>query len=120
MREGYNTYYSDETVYFISYVRLPENIPAALFNGYVGLGLVINYKTGVIEDNSCTLITDVAKNFLKDIIMGYNIYENDGIEPLIDKIKIRFHGASQKCLTAILRDVYKKFCKWKCENISKY
>jgi len=116
MQESYNKFYSDDTVYFISYVRLPENIPAALFNGYVGLGLVINYKTGAIEDNSCTLITDEAKYFLKDIIKGYNIYENDGIEPLIDVIKTRFHGASQKCLAAILRDVYKKFCKWKIDN----
>nr|WP_312578255.1 DUF3870 domain-containing protein [Sedimentibacter sp.] len=116
MREGFKTHYSEETVYFISYVRLPENIPASLFNGYVGVGLVINYKTGIIEDNSCTLVTAVAKKFLNDLIIGYNIYENDGIEPLIGVIKTRFNGASQKCVAAILRDVYKKFCRWKVEN----
>jgi uncharacterized protein DUF3870 len=116
MQENYDTYYSEDTVYFISYVRLPENIPAALFNGYIGVGLIINYKTGIIEDNSCTLVTDEAKKFLKDIIKGYNIYENGGIELLIDKIKTRFYDASQKCISAILRDVYKKFCKWKVDN----
>ncbi|WP_326908342.1 DUF3870 domain-containing protein [Sedimentibacter sp. MB31-C6] len=116
MREGYKTNYNDNTVYFISYARLPENIPAALFNGYVGLGLVINYETGIIEDNSCTLVTKEAKKFLNDLIIGYNIYENDGVEPLINEIKSRFHGASQKSLCAILRDGYKKFCKWKIEN----
>lgn len=117
MREGFGINYSDETVYLISYVRLPENIPASLFNGYVGIGLVINYKTGVIEDNSCTLVTKVARNFLNDLIIGYNIYENDGIEPLVDIIKKRFNGASQKCIIAILRDVHKKFLKWKKENV---
>jgi hypothetical protein len=61
-------------------------------------------------------VTREAKIFLKDIIRGYNIYENNGIEPLIDKLKSRFYGASQKCIAAILRDVYKKFCKWKIEN----
>ncbi len=116
MLEEFNKNYSDETVYISSYVRLPENIPSALYNGHIDIGLVINYKTGIIEDNGCTLVTKVARNFLNDLIIGYNFYENDGVEPLVDIIKQRFNGASQKCIIAILRDIYKKFIKWKTDN----
>lgn len=108
--------YSDDTIYISSYVRLPENIPSALYNGQVDIGLIINYKTGIIEDNSCTLVTSVARKFISDLIVGYNLYENDGVEPLVEVIKYRFNGASQKCIIAVLRDIYKKFLKWKVDN----
>lgn len=108
--------YSDETVYISSYIRLPENIPSALYNGHLDIGLIINYKTGVIEDNSCTLVTLATRNYLNDLIKDYNFYENDGVEPLVSVIKYRFQGSSQKCIIAVLRDIYKKFVKWKLDN----
>lgn len=107
--------YNKETVYVISYAKLPENTSAKAVHNMVGLGLVINYVTGVIEDNSCTLLTDEAKDFLKDIIKGYNLYEN-GIDPLIEEVRNRFHGSSQKSICVILKDNHNKFLKWKEEN----
>lgn len=112
--------YSNETVYISSYVRLPENIPSALYNGHIDIGLIINYKTGVIEDNSNTLLTESTRYFLSDLINGYNLYDNDGVEVLVDVIKLRFNGSSQKCIIALLRDIYKKFLKWKDDNNIKW
>ncbi len=109
--------YSKETVYFIAYSRLPENIPAYTMNGQVGIGLVINYKTGVIEDTSCTLITSEARQFLKEIIKGYNIFENDGIDSLLVEVKKRFHGYSQRSVCVILKEVYNRYKKWELENL---
>lgn len=86
--------YRDETVYFISYAKLPDNMTAGLMHKIVGLGMVINYKTGIIEDISCTLMTTVAKQFLEDVLIGHNLHEN-GIDSLLDKIRFRFHGNSQ-------------------------
>lgn len=116
MREEKPNRYSNETVYISSYVRLPENIPSAHYNGQIDIGLIINYKTGIIEDNSCTLLTSVAREFINELLVGYSIYENNGVEPLVDIIKHRFHGSSQKCIIAALRDIYKKFLKWKVDS----
>lgn len=104
--------YSDETVYFISYAKLPSNIAAAKLLDVVGIGLVINFKTGIIEDTTCTLITDEAKQFLKDIIVGHNIHD-EGIDKLIEMISFRFHGLSQKAICVALKSTVERYETWR-------
>ncbi|WP_432662741.1 DUF3870 domain-containing protein [Wukongibacter baidiensis] len=106
--------YNDDTVYFISYSKLPSTISAAKLVSVVGVGLVINIKTGIIEDTSCTLITSEARRFLKDIIVGHNIHE-DGVEKLIEKIQFRFHGLSQKAICVAVKGTVERYETWKAE-----
>jgi len=107
--------YNDDTVYFISYSKLPSTISAAKLVNVVGVGLVINFKTGIIEDTSCTLITDEAKRFLKDIIVGHNLHE-EGLDKLIEKIQRRFHGLSQKAICVAVKAAAERYETWKNEN----
>lgn len=107
--------YSDDTVYFISYAKLPGEIPAGNLHKVVGLGLIINKETGIIEDSSCTLLTEEAKDFLKQILIGYNLHEN-GIEPLVEKVKRRYHGLAQKAICVALKGTYERYLAWKEEN----
>ncbi len=112
--------YDKNTVYFISYAQLPENISAKKVVGTIGLGIVVDFYTDVIVDTSCTLITEEAREFLKTIIVGYNIAE--GIDELIDEIRFRFNGQSQKSVCVVLRDVQRKYIAWReanQENIDK-
>ncbi|SHK57370.1 DUF3870 domain-containing protein [Paramaledivibacter caminithermalis] len=106
--------YNDETVYFISYAKLPGTISAAKLLDVVGIGLVINSKTGIIEDTSCTLITDEAKRFLKEIIVGHNVHE-EGLDELINKIQYRFHGLSQKAICVAVKAAIERYETWKKE-----
>lgn len=103
--------YSKNTVYFSSYAKLPQEIPSSFYNKNLDIGLIINYETGIIEGLSCTLITDETKEFLKSIIIGYNINEK-GIDPLVDEIKNRFWGSSQKALCVVLKMIYEKYTAW--------
>lgn len=106
--------YDKNTVYFISYAQLPENISAKKVVGTIGLGIVVDFYTDVIVDTSCTLITEEAREFLKSIIVGYNVSE--GIDELLDEIKFRFNGQSQKSVCVVLRDVHRKYIAWKEAN----
>ncbi|RKD23584.1 protein of unknown function [Caminicella sporogenes DSM 14501] len=103
--------YGDDTVYFISYAKLPNSIAAAKLLDVVGVGLVINKKTGIIEDISCTLITEEAKLFLKDVMVGYNLHEN-GLDKLIDIIQNRFHGLSQKAICVAVKAAVERYEAW--------
>lgn len=107
--------YKDDTVYFISYSKLPSAISAAKLVNVVGVGLVINSKTGIIEDTSCTLITHEARIFLKDIIVGHNLNE-EGLDKLIEKIQRRFHGLSQKAICVAVKAAVERYETWKSEN----
>lgn len=109
--------YDKNTVYFISYAQLPENISAKKVVGTIGLGIVVDFYTDIIVDTSCTLITEEAREFLKSIIVGYNL--SNGIEELIEEVRFRFNGQSQKSVCVVLRDVHRKYLAWKESNVDR-
>lgn len=106
--------YSEDTVYFISYAKLPGEMPAANLHKVVGVGLIIHKDTGIIEDSSCTLITEEARAFLKQILVGHNLH-TEGIDGLIEKVKYRFHGLSQKAICVALKATYDRYMTWRSE-----
>ncbi len=106
--------YPQDTVYFMAYAKLPSNIAAAKLMDVVGVGLIINYKSGFIEDITCTLLTDEAKRFLKSVMVGFNVHDQDLTE-LIDHINFRFHGLSQKAICVATKAAYERYVVWKEE-----
>ncbi|MBN2795787.1 MAG: DUF3870 domain-containing protein [Clostridia bacterium] len=104
--------YPVDTVYFISYARLSQSIPAGKLLDVVGVGLIINYHTGEIVDTSCTLITEEAKRFLKSVIVGFNLH-HEPIEHLIKRITDRYHGMSQKAICVAVQGAYDRYIQWK-------
>lgn len=106
--------YSPESVYFIAYARLSHAIPAGKLLDTVGVGLIINQESGIIEDTSCTLLTEEAKHFLKQVIVGFNLH-NDPIEDLLCKISDRYHGMSQKAICVAVNNAYDRYMQWKTQ-----
>src|SRR5699024_5936298 len=88
--------YGKDTIYFVSYAKLPQDISATYIHKVVGVGFLINSKTGIIEDVMITLISDLCKEFLAYLIVGHNI--NEGVEGIIKKIEERFFVHSQKAI----------------------
>ncbi|SDJ88786.1 DUF3870 domain-containing protein [Natronincola ferrireducens] len=111
-------YYDDDTVYFISYAKLPTEISAAALHKVVGIGLIINIKTGRIVDVSCTLLTQEAKDFMKSILVGRNVHEED-VDEIIQTIKQRYHGYAQKAVGVATRGTIERYNTWKIEQEKK-
>jgi len=108
--------YSESCVYFSSYAKLPADMPSGEIYKSLDVGLIINADSGEIEDASITLLTEEAKNFIKQIIVGYNM--NDcGIEPLIEIVKSKYFGSSQKAICVTLRCLYGKYELWRKNKI---
>ncbi|MBU5439307.1 DUF3870 domain-containing protein [Tissierella sp. MSJ-40] len=107
--------YGPDTVYFVSYSKLPEDISATYVHKVVGVGFLINTKTGIIEDVMVTLISDLCKDFLAYLMIGHNI-ERDGIDELIEKVDKRFFGSSQKAIIVGIKGAYAKYIQWKQAN----
>ncbi|SRR5690554_208162 len=107
--------FGEDTVYFVSYAKLPSDIAATYVHKVVGVGFLINTKTGIIEDVMVTLISDLVKDFLSYLIIGHNIDDN-GIDGIIEKIEARFFGYSQKAIIVATKGVYRRYLKWKEEN----
>lgn len=107
--------YHKDIVYFLSYAKLPTSSAAGKLLDVVGIGLFINEKSGVVVDISCTLLTNEAKDFLKSIIMGFSMHDDD-ISELCEQLQYRYHGAAQKPICVALRSVYEKYMHWKSEQ----
>jgi hypothetical protein len=101
-----------DTVYFVHYSKLPEDISATYVHKVVGVGFLINVKTGIIEDIMVTLISDLCKEFLAYLIVGHNI-DRDGIDEIIERIDNRFFGYSQKAVMVCIRGIYARYTQWK-------
>jgi|SRR5690554_2560094 hypothetical protein len=100
--------YPEKTIYVSSFAKLPTGIPSESVYKALDVGLIINTETGIIENASVTLLTDVAAEFLRDIIVGFNIKEDD-LETLFDEIKTRYHGSAQKAIIVAIKKVVEKY-----------
>lgn len=107
--------YSENSIYISAFAKLPSDMPSAEMYKAVDIGLVINPESGEIEDASITLLTDEARSFLKQIIVGYNI-DKDSIDPLISHIKKKYYGTSQKAICVALKLVFEKYLEYKKAN----
>lgn len=107
--------YGDNTVYFVSYAKLPKDIAVTYVHKVVGVGFLINTETGIIEDVMVTLLSDLCKDFLAYLIIGHNI-DRDGVDKIIENIETRFFGYSQKALIVAVKGVHRRYLKWKKEN----
>ena len=106
---------SDNSIYISAYAKLPADMPSGEVYKAVDVGLIINRKSGEIEDASITLLTSEAVNFLKQIIVGNNLKDST-IDSLLNKIKSKYFGSSQKAVCVALKLVYEKYIDLEKEN----
>lgn len=98
-----------------AHAKLPTDMPSGEMYKAVDIGFIINTSLGEIEDVSITLLTDEARHFLKQIIVGFNLNEGS-IEPLLEAVKERYLGLSQKAICVAIKLIYEKYNLWKKER----
>ena len=109
--------YPDQAVYFISYAKLPGEIPAANMHKTVGVGLIIHQDTGEIIDASCTLLTQEACLFLKSVLQGRNVHDEEA-EVIIESVRQRYHGYAQKAVCVAIKGSTDRYFQWKNQGTS--
>jgi len=108
--------YPEQAVYFISYAKLPGEIPAANMHKSVGVGLIIHQETGDIIDASCTLLTQEACLFLKSVLQGRNVHTEDA-ETIIEAVRQRYHGYAQKAVCVAIKGSIDRYYQWKNQEL---
>ena len=100
-----------ETIFFTAYARLPSNITAAKLYEVVAIGFEINPETDEIVASDCTLATQVARDFVTGLIVGYNL--SNGIDGLTDRFEKRYHGSARKAIITALKIFFDKWLAYK-------
>lgn len=97
---------SPENIFVSGYAKLPRGITSAELYGIIGVGLLINKKTGEILDAEASLVLVIAKNFLKDNLVGQNINNIDHLEKIF---KESYFGSARKAIISALKTCHEKY-----------
>jgi hypothetical protein len=96
-----------ETAYFCTYAKLPNAVSTDMINGALTLGLKIRLDTGIIEDVSITLISELAKDMVKSYLVNRHIV-ND-YDAMVDEIYYRHQGNAAKSIIKALGDAKRSY-----------
>ncbi len=90
-----------DLVLFSGYARLPSNTTAQKFYEELAMVAVIDMNTGVIHNVECTMVTGLAKDFVREIIVGYDM--NRGVDDLLKKLEYKYQGHLKKALASAMK-----------------
>ena len=62
-----------DLVLFSGYARMPSNTTAQRIYEEMALVALIDMDTGVVHNVECTMVTGLAKEFVSNLIIGYDI-----------------------------------------------
>ncbi|WP_258360385.1 DUF3870 domain-containing protein [Moorella sulfitireducens (nom. illeg.)] len=95
-----------EKIFFTAYAKLPTTITAHKLYDDIVVGVEVATQTGEIVDFDCTLATDLARRFVRELVMGYTL--NEGIEGLIERVERYYFGSARKALITAFKIIYEK------------
>lgn len=106
--------YEDNTIYVLGTSRISKNDPISAMYEIFFVGIIINTDTDEIVDMTCNMVRDVTTDFIRSILIGYNLV--DDIDGITNAIKNRFFGMAQKSVIAAVKDSRNKYLMLKKEN----
>ncbi len=88
---------------FSGYARLPQDVSHQNLHRRVGIVVEVD-GDGKIVHSSCTLLMELARDFLDRLLVGHSVLaERDEIEAAIRE---RYRGHSQAALIAAMKQVF--------------
>lgn len=95
-----------DKVLVTGYAKLPQGITAAELYSIVGVALIVNRETGEIYEVDCTLVTSVAREFVKSIVVGRNMNDLEAIEQEFER---SYLGSAKKAIISAIRTCGEKY-----------
>lgn len=94
------------SIFVTGEAKSPSNNPITNHFGLFFIGLVIDTDTHRILDAECTATLALTNTFVKSLIVGASIVED---EVLAEKISARYYGSSQRALITALHNAASKY-----------
>ena len=84
-----------------------SNDPISSMFDVLFVGIILDRERGNIINITCNTVSHITEEFIKSIILGYNLIEY--IDEIEEEIKDRFHGIAQKAIIAAIKDARNKY-----------
>ncbi|GMA58236.1 uncharacterized protein DUF3870 [Alicyclobacillus sacchari] len=97
------------TAFLAGHGKLP--VGSAAKTAFDTLAVVVEIETrrGVILSAECTLATQLGRDFVCSLLRGWSL--EDGIEPMIQQVKLHYHGAAKAAIIAALKDLEAEYTR---------
>ncbi|MEL7565693.1 MAG: DUF3870 domain-containing protein [Dehalobacterium sp.] len=102
-----------KTVVLIGHAAFPQGMAAKGLYDHLSIVTEIDRVHGVVVNVECNLITNLANNFIYNLLKGYSL--EDGVDSLISEVISTYHGAARNAIIASLKDLERKYIKYKTE-----
>lgn len=93
-------------IFITGYAKLPQGITATELYRVIAVGLIIDKNSGTILDVDCSLVTRVAREFIRKLVVGKNIMN---IEDIQDAFKNKYFGSAKKALISAIKTCHEKY-----------
>jgi hypothetical protein len=102
-----NTQHDMNTVLVTAYAKAPTG--SAMFEVYKHAGIVleINPSDHSIVNVEFTFITDLAKDFIQRLFIGYKL--SNGVDELVHRIESHYFAPSTNSVIVALKGAYKRY-----------
>lgn len=94
------------TIYLTGEAKAPSNNPITTQYGLFFVGLIVDTETHVIIRVDCTVTLALTAEFVRELLEGRSLLDEDA---LVETITDRYHGSSQRALTASVRSAAAKY-----------
>lgn len=101
----------DNCVYVTGNARTSERSTVGNVTDVFAVEVVINIETDQIVEASCTLVTELGRQFVRNLLLGHNFIL--GIEQIIRDIDLYYQALPKKSLIAALKDANNKYKNYK-------
>ncbi|WP_132010729.1 DUF3870 domain-containing protein [Mesobacillus foraminis] len=98
---------TEETILVTGFAQGPKGTTVYETYKTIGVVLVINTRTGVIEDAQFTVLTDLMDTYISSLIKGYDTTQ--GINPLLEKVKKHCLVPSQGAVVQAIRSAWDRY-----------
>ena len=96
-----------DLVLFSGYARMPSNTTAQKLYEELALVFVVDMNTGVVQKVECTLATALAKEFVTDLFVGFDM--NRGADAMADLISYKYQGHMKKALANAAKMIWTNY-----------
>ena len=93
------------TFLFSGYGRLPQDVSHQAVYKRVSVVVEVD-EQGVVVDATSTLVTDLARDYVRRLLVGHNLLDVRDRETMEETLRYRYCGHSQAALVFALRKVF--------------
>ncbi|WP_249366589.1 DUF3870 domain-containing protein [Neobacillus rhizophilus] len=102
-----NSQHEMNTVLVTAYAKAPTGSAMYEIYKHAGIVLEIDPTNHSIVDVEFTFITDLAKDFIKRLVIGYNL--SNGVDELVKRIEEHYFAPSVNSVIVALKAAHKRY-----------